>query len=179
VSKGLAVFTLFHVALSVVGIVAGFVAVFGLISGKQSRNWTGTFLLTTAATSVAGFLFPFHKFFAFARPRDYFHSRSSADDTGVVRFPSCWYVASRLCHRRGQRALSERLGVDCAVFHEDSGAQGTGTYTVRTAISRNANRRDVDFHRAGGACNQAISGATGSCILSAALNSEEGKVHPS
>ena len=61
-STGLAVFTLFHVALSVVGIVAGFVAVFGLISAKQSKNWTGTFLVTTAATSVTGFLFPFHKF---------------------------------------------------------------------------------------------------------------------
>ena len=61
-STGLAVFTLFHVALSVVGIVAGFVVIFGLISGKQSKTWTGTFLVTTAATSVTGFLFPFHKF---------------------------------------------------------------------------------------------------------------------
>ena len=62
VSTGLAVFTLFHVALSVVGIVAGFVVVFGLISAKQSKTWTGTFLVTTTATSVTGFLFPFHKF---------------------------------------------------------------------------------------------------------------------
>jgi len=36
--------------------------VFGLISAKQSKSWTGTFLVTTAATSVTGFLFPFHKF---------------------------------------------------------------------------------------------------------------------
>ena len=57
-----AVLTLFHVALSVVGIIAGFVVVFGLISAKQSKSWTGTFLVTTAATSVTGFLFPFHKF---------------------------------------------------------------------------------------------------------------------
>jgi hypothetical protein len=62
VSTSPAVFTLFHVALSVVGIVAGFVVVFGLISAKQSKSWTGTFLVTTAATSVTGFLFPFHKF---------------------------------------------------------------------------------------------------------------------
>ncbi len=61
-STGLAVFTLFHVALSLVGIVAGLVVVFGLISAKQSKNWTSTFLVTTAATSVTGFLFPFHKF---------------------------------------------------------------------------------------------------------------------
>jgi hypothetical protein len=56
-STGLAVFTLLEVALSVVGVLAGFVVVFGLISAQQ-----GTFLVTTAATSVTGFLFPFHKF---------------------------------------------------------------------------------------------------------------------
>jgi hypothetical protein len=61
-STGLAVFTLFHVALSLVGILAGFVVVFALISGKQSKSWTITFLVTTAATSLTGFLFPFHKF---------------------------------------------------------------------------------------------------------------------
>ena len=61
-STGLAVFTLFHVALSAQGNVAGLVVVFGLISAKQSKTWTGTFLVTTAATSVTGFLFPFHKF---------------------------------------------------------------------------------------------------------------------
>ena len=36
-STGLAVFTLFHVALSVVGILAGFVVVFELFSAKQSK----------------------------------------------------------------------------------------------------------------------------------------------
>jgi len=61
-STGLAVFTLFHVALSLIGILAGFVVVFGLISAKQSKSWTITFLVTTAATSLTGFLFPFHKF---------------------------------------------------------------------------------------------------------------------
>jgi hypothetical protein len=61
-STGLAVFTLFHVALSVVGVIAGFAVVFGLISAKQSKTWTGTFLVATAATSVTGFLFPFHRF---------------------------------------------------------------------------------------------------------------------
>jgi hypothetical protein len=61
-STGLAIFTLFRVALSVVGILAGLVVVFELISAKQSKTWTGTFLVTTAATSLTGFLFPFHKF---------------------------------------------------------------------------------------------------------------------
>jgi hypothetical protein len=61
-STSLAAFTLFHVALSLVGILAGFVVLFELLSAKQSNGWTATFLVTTAATSVTGFLFPFHKF---------------------------------------------------------------------------------------------------------------------
>src|SRR5580765_3577656 len=60
-SSGLAALTLFHVALSLIGILAGFVVVFALLSAKQSSGWTATFLITTAATSVTGFLFPFHK----------------------------------------------------------------------------------------------------------------------
>jgi len=59
---GLAVLTLFHVALSPVGILTGFVVLFALLSARQSNGWTFTFLVTTAATSVTGFLFPFHKF---------------------------------------------------------------------------------------------------------------------
>jgi hypothetical protein len=62
VSTGLAAFTIFHVVISLVGILAGFVVIFALISAKQSRGWTPRFLVTTAATSVTGFLFPFHRF---------------------------------------------------------------------------------------------------------------------
>jgi hypothetical protein len=62
VSTGLAAFTLLHVALSLVGIFTGFVVLFALLSAKQSNRWTAPFLVTTAATSVTGFLFPFHKF---------------------------------------------------------------------------------------------------------------------
>ena len=61
-SSGLAAFTLFHVALSLVGILAGLVVVFGLIAGKWLKGWTGLFLTTTLATSATGFLFPYHGF---------------------------------------------------------------------------------------------------------------------
>jgi hypothetical protein len=61
-SSGMAIFTFVHVALSLVGIVAGFVVVFGLISGKPLGKWTALFLTTTLLTTVTGFLFPFHKF---------------------------------------------------------------------------------------------------------------------
>lgn len=61
-SSGLAAFTLFHVALSLVGILAGFVVLFGLITGKRLNGWTALFLTTTVATSATGFLFPYHGF---------------------------------------------------------------------------------------------------------------------
>jgi hypothetical protein len=54
--------TFVHVALSLVGIFSGFVVVYGLFTGQRLVGWTALFLATTGATSVTGFLFPFHKF---------------------------------------------------------------------------------------------------------------------
>lgn len=58
----LSIFTFLHVLVSLIGIVAGFVVVVGLIGGKQLPRWTALFLITTALTSLSGFLFP-HKGF--------------------------------------------------------------------------------------------------------------------
>ena len=52
-----ATFTLFHVVLSLVGIVAGLVVVVGMWVAKRLDRWTALFLATTVATSVTGFLF--------------------------------------------------------------------------------------------------------------------------
>ena len=48
-----------HSAISLVGIVSGFVLIFGMLDAKRPDGWTAVFLLTTVATSVTGFLFPF------------------------------------------------------------------------------------------------------------------------
>jgi len=61
-SSGLAAFTLFHVALSLVGIFSGFFVAFGLVKAKRLDGWTVLFLTTTVLTSVTGFLFPVHQF---------------------------------------------------------------------------------------------------------------------
>ena len=53
-----AAFTTLHVIISLLGIASGFIAVFGLMSGKISRL-TAFFLTTTILTSLTGFLFPF------------------------------------------------------------------------------------------------------------------------
>jgi len=60
--NGLAAFTLFHVAISLVGIFAGFIVAGGLLTTKRLDGWTATFLFFTVATSVTGFMFPFHGF---------------------------------------------------------------------------------------------------------------------
>jgi hypothetical protein len=57
----LTTFTVFHVLLSLVGIASGFVVLYGFLTSRRSNGWTQTFLWTTVATSVTGFLFPFHK----------------------------------------------------------------------------------------------------------------------
>src|ERR1700730_8498934 len=51
-------FTMVHVALSLVGIAAGIIAVFGMFGANKLEGWTALFLATTMATSATGFLFP-------------------------------------------------------------------------------------------------------------------------
>jgi hypothetical protein len=59
---GMTTFTQIHVALSLIGIFAGFVVACGLLTAKRLDGWTTLFLVTTVATSVTGFFFPFHGF---------------------------------------------------------------------------------------------------------------------
>ena len=58
----LSAFTLIHVLISLVGILSGFVVVYGFLKASASKGWTITFLVTTVLTSVTGFLFPVHHF---------------------------------------------------------------------------------------------------------------------
>src|SRR5689334_4892514 len=53
-------FTLIHVGISLVAILAGFVVLFGMLTAKRFDRWTVFFLATTALTSLTGFFFPFH-----------------------------------------------------------------------------------------------------------------------
>ena len=55
----LAQFTFLHVFLSLVGIAAGIFIVFGLLTSRKLPILSALFLVTTAATSLTGFLFPF------------------------------------------------------------------------------------------------------------------------
>jgi hypothetical protein len=59
---GMTLFTFVHVLLSLIGILAGLVVAFGLLTSRALKGWTAVFIWTTVATSVTGFLFPFHRF---------------------------------------------------------------------------------------------------------------------
>jgi hypothetical protein len=47
-----------HVVLSLIGIVAGLIFLFGLMGGRRRTGWTWLFYLTTFLTCITGYLFP-------------------------------------------------------------------------------------------------------------------------
>jgi hypothetical protein len=58
----LTAFTIFHVILSLIAIGSGFVVVAGLLASKRPDGSATLFWTTAVATTVTGFLFPFHGF---------------------------------------------------------------------------------------------------------------------
>ena len=58
---GMTPLTFVHVVISLLGIVSGFVVLWGLLTARRLDGWTSVFLVSTAATSVTGFFFPFER----------------------------------------------------------------------------------------------------------------------
>jgi hypothetical protein len=54
----LSTFVLVHVIISLVGIAAGFIVMFGMLGSRRMPGWTASFLLLTILTSATGFLIP-------------------------------------------------------------------------------------------------------------------------
>jgi hypothetical protein len=52
-------FTTVHVILSLIGILAGLIALYGMVHSNPMRTVTALFLAMTVATVVTGFFFPF------------------------------------------------------------------------------------------------------------------------
>src|SRR5262245_26311099 len=57
----LRIYTIFHVIISLLGILSGFVIMYGMLTSNPLDDWTKFFLVTTVATSVTGFFFPVKK----------------------------------------------------------------------------------------------------------------------
>ena len=51
-------FTMVHVVISLIAVVTGLIVAWGMLNGTRNDGWIGVFLLTTALTSITGFLFP-------------------------------------------------------------------------------------------------------------------------
>jgi hypothetical protein len=60
--SGLAAFTLFHTALSLVQLVSGIIVVIALVGGRSGGALLWIYLVSAIATSVTGFGFPVDKF---------------------------------------------------------------------------------------------------------------------
>jgi hypothetical protein len=75
-------FTPLHVVISLIGIFAGLIVLFGMFKAKRLNNWTALFLVATVLTSVIGI---------------FFHSTSFGRP---MRSASClwWYWRSRSPH---------------------------------------------------------------------------------
>ena len=56
---GFTPFTFAHVAISLLGILSGFIVLRGLLTSQRLDRWTLVFLLTTIYTNASGFGFPF------------------------------------------------------------------------------------------------------------------------
>jgi len=56
---GMTTYTFVHVVISLVGIVSGLVVLLGLVAANRLDGWTVLFLVTTVATCLTGFGFPF------------------------------------------------------------------------------------------------------------------------
>ncbi len=56
----LSAFTILHVIISLIAIVAGLIVMFGMVNSTRSAGLTAIFLLFTVLTSVTGFMFPFN-----------------------------------------------------------------------------------------------------------------------
>jgi hypothetical protein len=59
---GSTAFVIFHTAISLIAILTGLVVLRGLIRNEALNGWTLWFLVTTVATTLTGFLFPFKGF---------------------------------------------------------------------------------------------------------------------
>src|SRR5258708_2120711 len=58
----LATYTLVHVIISLIAVVAGIIVMFGVLGSNRMPGLTAIFLLFTILTSATGFLFPFEGF---------------------------------------------------------------------------------------------------------------------
>jgi len=131
--------TLVHVVLSLIGILAGFVVVYGLFKGNRMDRWTTVFLATTVLASLTGFFFPFHKLL----PSHILGVLSllalAVANPGPLRVSAGRWLAPHLRDYGRDRTLFQLFRFDCAALLESSGTEGPGSDTVGTPVPGRTN----------------------------------------
>ena len=149
-------FTLLHVILSLVGIGAGFIAIFATHQATNALAvCTCSLSITTALTSITGFLFPFHG----VTPGIVLGILSLivlllADDCPLRR-QTRRRMARNLCICRGACVVVQRLCAFCATVRESPGAQSYRAHAIVAGI------RDHTARRVGGLPGDYHSGVQG------------------
>jgi hypothetical protein len=62
IGLSISAFTTLHVIITLIAIASGFIVIFGMLGSSRLPGLTAIFWLTTALTSITGFMFPIHGF---------------------------------------------------------------------------------------------------------------------
>ena len=154
---GMDTYTFVHVLLSLIGIVTGFIVLFGLLTASRMNMWTAIFIVTTLATTLTGFGFPYTGF-------------TPAIGVGIVStIVLIITIAARYAFRlsgswrwiyAGGAVLSllpQLLRADRAVVPEDPGAERLCADRIGAAIRHHPRHRAAGIRGGGGAVGPARS----------------------
>ena len=159
--SGMNTFTIVHVVLSLIGILTGFIVVLGMLAAKRLSGVTALFLVTTVATSVTGFFFPFHG----VTPGIVIGVMSlvSAGGRGLcaVWASYCRSVALGVRRYGDDGAIPECVCVGCAALRKSAGTAYARSHAIRSAIQDYAARRSGVVRRARFGCGGEIPPWTG------------------
>jgi hypothetical protein len=118
----LTTFTLLHVLISLIGIVAGLIAMIGW--SDPSRIPTAIFLATTILTSVTGFLFPFTKLLP----------SHIVGIISLVMLALFRHLAPGLYRHRDAGVVPECVRIDYSVVPENPTSKAMGADADRAAV---------------------------------------------
>jgi len=119
-------FTLVHVVSSLIGIVAGLLAVYGMTQARLRPGWTHLFLLTTVLTSATGYLFPVQHVMPSHRRCNLAGGACHRDARAVQPAPG-GNMASNLRDHSHHRALSQCFCLGRAGIREGPGFAFSGS----------------------------------------------------
>ena len=134
----------FHVAISLVGILSGFVMLYGLLLSRNFGTAIAVFFATTILTSLTGFPLPP---FGFDPPR----AVGVLSLILLVGAVAAYYgasgaMATDLCRLRSRGALSQRVRACRAGIYEGPGPSRARADWVRAAIRDRPRDRAAHFH---------------------------------